>query len=348
VRRADCGFDSAIDSRGVNSERRISSVARAGGSLADNGRMVVTLQPLHRIEAGVLSVAYHEAGPARGSAVLLMHGFPYDIHAYAAVVPLLAAQGCRVIVPWLRGFGGTRFLSEATLRSGEQAALGADLLALLDALALPRAVLAGYDWGGRAACVVAALWPERCAGLLTFNSYNIQHIASAMRPLPPEAERRLWYQYYFHGERGRAGLAGDRRALCRLLWRTWSPSWRFDDATFELSAAAFDNPDFVDVVIHSYRHRFGLVAGDPAYADIERRLAAQPPIAVPTISFDGSDDGVREPAPAAQDARHFTGPRSHRLSHGVGHNMPQEAPREFAGAVLELVRGAGSDAGNGR
>ncbi|HEU5297405.1 MAG TPA: alpha/beta hydrolase [Burkholderiaceae bacterium] len=301
---------------------------------------MTALQPLHRVDAGVLSVAYHAGGPAQGTPVLLMHGFPYDIHAYAEVAPLLAAAGCRVIVPYLRGFGPTRFLSGATPRSGEQAALGADLLALLDALALPRAVLAGYDWGGRAACVVAALWPQRCAGLLTFNSYNIQQLASVMRPLSADSERRLWYQYYFHSERGRAGLAADRRALCRLLWQTWSPRWAFDDATFERSAAAFDNPDFVDVVIHSYRHRFGLVAGDPAYAEIERRLAAQPTISVPTISFDGTDDGVRSPAPASQDARHFSGPRSHRLAHGVGHNMPQESPREFADAVLELVRGA--------
>lgn len=295
------------------------------------------LEPLKRVDAGVLNVAYHEAGPAQGTPVMLMHGFPYDIHAYAEVVPRLAAQGCRVIVPYLRGFGGTRFLSAATPRSGEQAALGADLLAVLDALAIPRAVLAGYDWGGRAACVVAALWPERCAGLLTFNSYNIQDIARAMRPIAPADEHRLWYQYYFHSERGRAGLAADRRALCRLLWHLWSPTWQFDDATFERTAVAFDNPDFVEVVIHSYRHRFGLVAGDPALARIERRLAAQPAIAVPTISFDGADDGVRSPAPAVQDASRFTGPRSHRLLQGVGHNMPQEAPDIFADAVLELV-----------
>ena len=283
-------------------------------------------------------MAYHEAGPARGPPVLLMHGFPYDIHAYAEVAPRLAQQGCRVIVPYLRGFGATRFLSAATPRSGEQAALGADLLALMDALVIPRAVLAGYDWGGRAACVVAALWPERCAGLLTFNSYNIQNIARAMHPISPADEHRLWYQYYFHSERGRAGLAADRRALCRLLWRLWSPTWVFDDATFERTAAAFDNPDFVEVVIHSYRHRFGLVAGDPALADIEHRLAAQPPIAVPTLSFDGSDDGVRSPAPAAHDASRFIGPRSHRLVRGVGHNMPQEVPHVFADAVLELVK----------
>jgi pimeloyl-ACP methyl ester carboxylesterase len=297
------------------------------------------LDPLRRIDAGVLNVAYHEAGPADGPPVLLMHGCPYDVHAYAEVAPGLAAQGCRVIVPYLRGFGPTRFLASTTPRSGEQAALGADLLALMDALALPRAVLAGYDWGGRAACVVAALWPERCAGLLSFNSYNIQDIANAMRPDLPENEHRLWYQYYFHSERGRQGLAKDRRAVCRLLWRLWSPTWAFDDASFERSAAAFDNPDFVEVVIHSYRHRFGLVAGDPALAQIERRLAQQPPIRVPTISFDGADDGVRPPAGAAQHASRFAGPRSHRLVPGVGHNMPQEAPEIFADAVVELVRG---------
>jgi pimeloyl-ACP methyl ester carboxylesterase len=297
------------------------------------------LEPLQHIEAGVLNVAYHAAGPAHGTPVFLMHGFPYDIHAYAEVAPRLAALGCRVIVPYLRGFGGTEFLHADTLRSGEQAALGADLLALMDALGVQRAVLAGYDWGGRAACVVAAVWPERCTGLLTYNGYNIQHIASAMRPLPPEAERRLWYQYYFHSERGRAGLEADRRALCRLLWQTWSPSWRFDDATYECTARAFDHPDFVDVVIHSYRHRFGLVAGDPAYAAIEQRLAAQPAITVPTISVDGTDDGVRPPATTQAEARHFTGPRSHRVVPGVGHNMPQEAPGWFADAVLELVRG---------
>ena len=296
------------------------------------------LEPLRFVDAGVLNVAFHESGPADGPAVLLMHGFPYDIHAYAEVAPRLAEQGCRVIVPYLRGFGATRFLSDATPRSGEQAALGADLLALLDALGLQRALLAGYDWGGRAACVVAALWPERCAGLLSFNSYNIQHIAQAMQPEVPENEHRLWYQYYFHSERGRAGLAGDRRAVCRLLWQIWSPTWHFDDASFERSAAAFDNPDFVEVVIHSYRHRFGLVAGDPALAEIERRLALQPPITVPTITFDGVDDGVRPPAEAAAHAHRFTGPRSHRWVPGVGHNMPQEVPQVFADAVLELLR----------
>ena len=222
-------------------------------------------------------------------------------------------------------------------RSGEQAALGPDLLALMDALAIGRAVLAGYDWGGRACCVVAALWPQRCSGLLSFNGYNLQHIASAMKPDTPENEHRLWYQYYLHSERGRAALTQDRRALIRLLWRQWSPNWAFDDATFARSACAFDNPDFVDVVIQSYRHRFGLAAGDPALAGIEARLASRPAITVPTISYDGTDDGVRLPTDASVHARHFTNTRSHRVIAGVGHNMPQEAPREFAGAVLELV-----------
>ena len=296
------------------------------------------MQPLQHIAAGVLNVAYLDTGPADGPPVFLMHGFPYDINAYAQVAPVLAAAGCRVIVPFLRGFGPTRFLRDDTPRSGEQAALGADLLALMDALAVPHAVLAGYDWGGRAACVVAALWPQRCAGLLSFNSYNIQDIARALEPEPAENELRLWYQYYFHSERGRAGLARDRRGVTRLLWKLWSPSWQFDDATFERSAAAFDNPDFVEVVIQSYRHRFALVPGDPAYAEIERRLAQQPAISVATINFDGADDGVRPVASAAAHAHRFSGPRSHRVVPGVGHNMPQEVPRVFADAVLELVR----------
>ena len=295
--------------------------------------------PLQHVDAGVLNIGYHACGPTDGPPVFLMHGFPYDVHAYAEVAPRLATAGCRVIVPYLRGFGPTRFLDPSIPRSGEQAALGADLLALMDALAVPRALLAGYDWGGRAACVVAALWPARCTGLLSFNSYNIQDIARAMQPDLPRNEHSLWYQDYFHSERGRRGLAQDRRGVCRLLWELWSPTWRFDEATFEHSAAAFDNPDFVDVVIHSYRHRFGLVDGDPALAHIEQRLAQQPPITVPAITFDGADDGVRPPAPASQHAARFTGPRSHRLVPGVGHNMPQEVPATFADAVLELLRG---------
>lgn len=299
--------------------------------------MIPMLPPLKQIDAGVLRVGYLEYGPAAGTPVFLMHGFPYDVHAYAVVAPLLAEAGCRVIVPYLRGFGPTRFLHPDTPRSGEQAALGADLLALMDALAVPTAVLAGYDWGGRAACVVAALWPQRCTGLVSFNSYNIQDIARAMEPDTPENEHSLWYQYYFHSERGRAGLTKDRRALTRLLWKLWSPTWDFDHASFDRSAAAFDNPDFVEVVIHSYRHRFGLVPGDPAYAGIERQLSAQPLITVPSLTFDGADDGVRPPAGAAAHGHRFTGPRSHRVVPGVGHNMPQEVPGQFADAVIELT-----------
>jgi pimeloyl-ACP methyl ester carboxylesterase len=298
------------------------------------------LTPLQHVRAGVLEVAFHACGPADGPPVFLLHGFPYDIHAYAEVAPRLDRAGCRVVVPYLRGYGPTAFVDAGTPRSGEQAALGADLLALMDALAVPRAVLAGYDWGGRAACVVAALWSQRCAGLVSLNSYNIFDHARALEPDTPRNERSLWYQYYFHSERGREGLRRDRRGMARLLWENWSPSWRFDDATFERSAAAFDNPDFVDVVIHSYRHRYNLVAGDPAYAQIDRLLAAQPPIPVPTITFDGADDGVRPPAAAAVHGHRFTGPREHIVVPGAGHNLPQEKPEAFAQAVLRLVRGA--------
>lgn len=299
------------------------------------------MEPLRHVRAGVLDIAYFEQGPTAGPPVVLMHGFPYDIHSYREVAPLLANAGCRVLVPYLRGYGGTRFVNASTLRSGEQAALGADLLAFLDGLGIERAVLAGYDWGGRAACVVAALWPERCAGLVSVNSYNIQNIARAMEPEAPEKELRLWYQYYLHGERGRAGLEQNRRAFSKLLWQLWSPTWRFDDATFEQSAAAFDNPDFVEVVVHSYRHRYALVPGDPAYANIEAKLAQQPVITVPSITLDGADDGVRPPADASVHAARFSALRDHQILDGVGHNLPQEAPQEFAMAVLELVRDKG-------
>jgi pimeloyl-ACP methyl ester carboxylesterase len=234
------------------------------------------LEPLRHIEAGVLDVAYFEAGPADSPAVMLLHGFPYDIHSYVDVAPMLAAKGCRVIVPYLRGYGPTRFRDPATPRSGEQAAIGADLIALLDALGAKRAVFAGYDWGGRAACIGAALWPERCIGLVSVNGYLIQDIARAMQPSLPEREVAYWYQYYFQIERGRAGLAANRRAIAKILWQQWSPNWRFDEATFERTAVAHDNPDYVDVAIHSYRHRYGLCESDPRYADIQHRLAALP------------------------------------------------------------------------
>jgi len=298
---------------------------------------------IRAIEAGPLEIAYEEYGPLSGWPCILGHGFPYDAHAYSDAAPILAEAGARVIVPYLRGYGATRFLKAETPRSGEQAALGADLLALMDALKIERAVLGGYDWGGRAACVVAALWPERAEALVSGNSYNIQDIARAMEPASPSEEAAFWYQYYFHNERGRRGVAKNRRDIARLLWRMWSPSWTFDEATFERSAAAFDNPDFVEIVIHSYRHRYGLAAGDKAYASIEAKLAAQPPIAVPAITIDGDTDGVNPGT--AHHAKKFVGPHEHRIFGGAGHNLPQERPGTWARAVIDarkLAAGQGT------
>ncbi|WP_245452641.1 alpha/beta hydrolase [Bradyrhizobium sp. C9] len=297
------------------------------------------LEPLRHVDAGVLNIAYYEAGPSDGPAVMLMHGFPYDIHSYVDVAPLLAAQGCRIIVPYLRGYGQTVFRDKATPRSGEQAAVGADLLALMDALGIKRAVFAGYDWGGRAASIGAALWPERCIGLVCTNGYMIQDIAHAMVPARPEREVPLWYQYYFQLERGRAGLAANRAGIAKLLWSQWSPSWAFDDACFERTAVAFDNPDYVDVVIHSYRHRYGVVAGDPRYAEVQRRLDALPVISVPTVTLDGADDGVTAAGDGSASAAKYTARRAYRVVPGAGHNLPQEAPEAFAAAVMELVKG---------
>ena len=297
------------------------------------------LEPLRHVDAGVLNIAYYEEGPADGPVVMLLHGFPYDIHSYVDVAPQLAAQGCRAIVPYLRGYGPTRFLDSATPRSAEQASIGADLIALMDALGIKRAVFAGYDWGGRAACVGAALWPERCIGLVSVNSYLIQDIARAMVPAKPEREVPLWYQYYFQLERGRAGLAANRREIAKLLWQQWSPTWDFDDATFERSATAFDNPDYVDIVIHSYRHRFGLADGDPQYAELQRRLAALPAITVPTITLDGAGDGVALANDGSATAAKFSGRRTHRVIPRAGHNLPQEEPEAFAAAVMELIKG---------
>jgi pimeloyl-ACP methyl ester carboxylesterase len=295
------------------------------------------LEPLRHIDAGVLNIAYYEAGPADGPVVMLMHGFPYDIHSFVDVAPQLAARGCRTIVPYVRGYGPTRFLDKATPRSGEQAAVGADLIALMDALGVKRAVFAGYDWGGRAACIGAALWPDRCIGLVSVNGYLIQNIAKAMAPAKPKYEVPLWYQYYFQLERGRAGLAANRREIAGILWKQWSPNWHFDDATLDRAAAAFDNPDYVDVVIHSYRHRFGLTDGDPHYADIQRRLAELPVITVPAITLDGDADGVAPVTDGTAQAAKFTGRRTHRVIPHAGHNLPQEEPEAFAAAVIELI-----------
>ena len=288
------------------------------------------------VRTPVLDIAYEHGGPADALPVVLLHGYPYDVRAYDGVVPILNATGFRTIVPYLRGYGGTRFLSPETIRSGEQAALGQDLLDLLDALKIEKAVLAGFDWGGRAACVVAALWPGRVQGLVSCTGYQIQDIANAAKPADPEQERRFWYQYYFHTERGRKGLAQNRGDLGRLLWKLWSPTWAFDEATYARTAASFDNPDFVDVVIHSYRHRAGNAPGDPRYAAIEARLAAQPRISVPTLAIHGANDDVNPPEKSEGHHKYFTGPYERRVFANVGHNPPQEAPGDFAKAVLEL------------
>ncbi len=294
---------------------------------------------IRTVRTDVLEIAYEEHGAADGAPAILLHGFPYDVRAYDEVAPALAAEGCRVLVPYLRGYGPTRFLSPETPRSGEQAALGHDLVQFMDALDIRRAALAGYDWGGRAACIVAALQPARVRCLVSCTGYNIQNIAASVNPAPAVQEHRLWYQYYFHTERGRAGLAKNRRDICRLLWKLWSPEWRFDEATFERTAPSFDNPDFVDVVIQSYRHRYGYAPGDPALSTLEAELARQPGIAVPTINLHGGHDGVG-PAPADDNqARHFTGPYERRLLPGVGHNVPQEAPTHTVDALRDLLAG---------
>ncbi len=289
------------------------------------------------VEAGVLSIAYKESGVPDGMPVLLLHGFPYDVRAYDEVTPLLVSAGCRVITPYLRGFGPTHFLSTDTPRSGQQAVLAHDLLAFMDALAIPSGVLAGYDWGGRAACIVAALWPQRARGLVSGGGYNIQDIPGSINPQAPENEFLYWYQYYFHSERGRAGLEQNRHEFCKLLWRLWSPNWHFDDATYERSATSFNNPDFVAVVIHSYRHRFALMPGDPAVENTERQLATRPPIAVPTIVLDGGGDGVMPLGGSEHHDQFFTAAYQRRVIPVAGHNLPQEAPHEFAAAVLSLV-----------
>lgn len=292
---------------------------------------------MKRIAAGPLDVAYLETGPAQGLPTILLHGFPYDVHAYDAASERLAAAGRRVIVPYLRGYGPTRFQKADALRVGQQAALGSDLLALLDALDIRRAVLAGYDWGGRAACVVAALHPERVSGLVSCGvGYNIQNAETALRPTAPESERAHWYWFYLNSERGRAALTQDRAGYCRFLWKTFSPTWHFDEETFARTAASFENPDFVEVVLHSYRYRIGAVSGDPELEATERRLAAEPQITVPAIVLQGADDGVDPPAKPESVAVHFTDLRRQTVLPGIGHNLPQEAPEAFSDAVLAL------------
>jgi pimeloyl-ACP methyl ester carboxylesterase len=293
---------------------------------------------LKQVDAGPLSVGYAEDGPADGRVVLLLHGWPYDIYSFAEATPLLAAAGYRVIVPFVRGYGTTRFRSDDTPRNGQQAALATDVIALMDALAIDQAILAGFDWGGRSADIVAALWPDRCQALVSVSGYLIGSQAAAEAPLPPRAELAWWYQYYFATERGRAGYDRYRRDFSKLIWQLASPKWAFDDATFARSAAAFDNPDHVAIVIHNYRWRLSLAAGEPQYDDLERQLAAFPAIAVPAITLEGDANGAPHPDATAYASK-FTGKYQHRVVEGgIGHNLPQEAPRAFAEAIIDAGR----------
>jgi pimeloyl-ACP methyl ester carboxylesterase len=292
--------------------------------------------PLKQIEAGVLNVGYAEAGPANGPAVILLHGWPYDIYSFVDVAPLLASAGYRVIVPYLRGYGTTRFLSAETVRSGQPSAVAADIVALMDALKIEKATLAGFDWGGRTANIIAALWPERCKGMVSVSGYLIGSQESGKMPLPPKAELQWWYQFYFATERGRAGYDKYRHDFAKLIWQLASPKWDFDDATFDRSAASFDNPDHVAIVVHNYRWRLDVAEGDPKYGDLDKRLAESPVITVPTITLEGDANGAPHPDPSSY-ARKFSGKYAHRtIEGGIGHNLPQEAPQAFAQAVVDV------------
>src|SRR5919197_6000959 len=291
---------------------------------------------LKQIEAGVLNVGYAEAGPGDGPAAILLHGWPYDIHSYVDVAPLLAARGYRVIVPYLRGYGTTHFLASETPRNGQQSVVALEAIALMDALQIERAIVAGFDWGARTANIIAALWPQRCQALVSVSGYLIGSQAAGQAPLPPSAELQWWYQYYFATERGRVGYSKYRREFARLIWHTASPQWNFNDATFHRSAAAFDNPDHADIVIHNYRWRLGLAEGEARFDDLEKQLAGSPAITVPTITLEGDANGAPHPDPSAYRAK-FTSQYDHRtISGGVGHNLPQEAPHAFAEAVIDL------------
>ncbi len=292
--------------------------------------------PLKEVDAGLLRVGYAEAGPAGGPSVILLHGWPYDIHSYVDVAPLLAAEGYRVIVPYLRGYGTTRFLSDDTFRNGQQSVLAVDTVALMDALEIEQAILAGFDWGARIADIVAALWPDRCRALVSVSGYLIGSQEAGKRPLPPEAELQWWYQYYFATERGRMGYDTYRREFAKLIWQMASPKWNFDHATFDRSAASFDNPDHVAIAIHNYRWRLGLAEGEAQYRDLEKLLAEGPVITVPTITLEGDANGAPHPDPSSYAGK-FSGRYSHRtIEGGIGHNLPQEAPEAFAEAVIEV------------
>ena len=312
--------------------------AREGGSApaAPWRSRNTSFAPLKQIDAGLLSVAYAEAGPAGGPPVILLHGWPYDIYSFVDVAPLLAAKGYRVIAPYLRGYGATSFRSNDTFRNGQPTVVALDIIALMDALQIPKAVIGGFDWGARTADIIAALWPQRCKALVSVSGYLIGSQASGEQPLPPEAEFQWWYQFYFATERGKAGYAKYRHDFSKLIWRLASPKWAFDDATFDRSAAAFDNPDHVDIVIHNYRWRQGLAKGEAKYDALEARLATSPVITVPTITMEGDDNGAPHPPPSAYASK-FSGKYASRIiSGGVGHNLPQEAPEAFAQAVIDV------------
>ncbi|SAK84360.1 hydrolase [Caballeronia pedi] len=293
---------------------------------------------LRHVETATLSIGYAQAGPSNGPVVILVHGWPYDIHSFAEVTPMLAAAGYRVIVPYLRGYGGTRILSADTPRNGQQAVIARDIIEMMDALKIDKAILGGFDWGARTVNIIAALWPERCKAMVSVSGYLIGSQKANETPLPPKAELAWWYQFYFATERGRAGYEANRHEFNKLIWRLASPQWRFDDATYDRSAVSFDNPDHVAIVIHNYRWRLGLAQGEPQFDALEARLAAAPAIAVPTITMEGDANGAPHPEPAAY-AKKFTGKYQHRnIGGGVGHNLPQEAPRAFADAIIDVAR----------
>ena len=292
------------------------------------------LGPIKQIDAGVLNVGYAEAGPPGGTPVILLHGWPYDIHSYEEVVPRLAAKGYRVIVPYLRGFGTTRFLSGETLRNAQQSAVALDIVKLMDALKLKQAIIGGFDWGSRTADILCALWPERCKGIVAVSGYLVTNVEAQKKPLPPLAEYGWWYQYYFATDRGRLGYTQNRNDFNKLIWKIASPVWNFDDATYARTAASFDNPDHVDIVIHNYRWRLGLAKGETLYDAFEQKLAARPPITVPAITIASDFDGPLADGKAY--ANQYTGKHSHRVLKGIGHNVPQEAPAEFAQAIIDV------------
>jgi pimeloyl-ACP methyl ester carboxylesterase len=316
--------------------------ARAGekrsASPQPGGRSHSSLGQVKQVDAGLLNIGYAEVGPASGPPVVLLHGWPYDIHSYVDVAPLLASAGYRAIVPYLRGYGTTRFLSPDTVRNAQQSVVALDIIALLDALKIQKAIVAGFDWGARTADIIAALWPERCRGLVAVSGYLITSLEANLKPLPPVAEYGWWYQYYFATERGRMGYAENRHDFNKLIWKIASPKWNFDDATFDRTAASFDNPDHVDIVIHNYRWRLSLAKGEPRYDDLEKKLFAKPVISVPTITIASDFDGPA--ADGSAYAKLFSGRHSHRILKGIGHNVPQEAPEAFAKAVLDVAGNA--------